>query len=221
MAFPQPVLPARSGIVLSPDRADDPEVFPYLRGGQFPQKTVDWSTTVRYSKSGRRFAKPNQSFPIWRFKLSYASLSEAATRRDLWRLLDFFNAHAGQASTWFYYDPSDNVVEGQPLGFADGIATEFQLTRSLRTWSEPVMALNGAPTIFVNGSAVPISQFSVAGGIVIFNNPPAAGSVISWTGSFLFNCAFSQDDLSAQQMNELLWSNDGLEFESVKGYRVA
>jgi uncharacterized protein (TIGR02217 family) len=216
MAGGPPIYPARSGVVLRPDLADDPDIFPYLRGQTFPKKAPTWSTTVIKSKSGRRFGKQNWSYPTWVFSLTYASLAQKPTRMDLDRIWEFFNAHAGQLSPWYFYDPTDNEVEGQTLGTGDGVTTEFEIIRSFRgMWSEPIFALNGVPTVTVNG--VPVTTFSIPSpGVLKFNSAPGNGAVVAWSGSFLFRCVFTQDAFTAQQLNSLLWSNDGLAFETLK-----
>jgi hypothetical protein len=53
-------------------------------------------------------------------------------------------------------------------------------------------------------------------GIVIFQTPPSEGQVVAWSGSFLFRCEFTQDRFDAQQLNALLWSSDGLQFQTVR-----
>ena len=44
---------------------------------------------------------------------------------------------------------------------------------------------------------------------------PAAGQLVTWTGSFYFLCHFTQDALEPVQMVKGLWSLDGLTFESL------
>lgn len=203
-----------------PDLADLPNVFPFLKGQSFGQKKPLWSTTTLSSKSGRVFRKQNFSFPIWQFNLSFASLAQKATRMDLDRIWAFFNSCAGQYGSFLYYDPYDNAVTGQPIGVGDGVTTQFQLMRSVPyggnfAWEEPVYAENGRPVVTVDGVAT--NAFSIiAPGVVKLTSAPGIGSVVSWTGSFYFYCHFTQDDLNVQQLNSLLWSNDGLTFETIK-----
>jgi len=218
MTLPQPVLPARSGIILSPDLADDPDVFPKLGAAGFQQKSWVWSTTDLISKSGRRFKKRNFSYPTTKFSISYNSghgLSQRPTRMDLDRLVAFFNARSGQLGDFYYFDPKDNEVAGQTLGTGNGVTTQFQLIRSKRTWTEPVFALNGVPEVTVNG--LKVTNYTIAApGVVKFNSAPADGAVVAWSGSFLYWCEFTQDELTAQQLTALLWESDGLSFQTIR-----
>ena len=75
--------------------------------------------------------------------------------------------------------------------------------------------LNGHPSVSVAGA--PATGLAVGEyGQIVFSAPPAEGAAISWSGSFLFWCRFSQDTVSPAQMVASLWSLDGLQFESVK-----
>lgn len=218
MALPQPVLPARSGIILSPDLADDPNVFPHLKGAGFKQKGWMWSTTDLVSKSGRRFKRRNYRYPTTKFTIGFSNghgLSQRATRKDLDRIAAFFNARSGQLGDFYYFDDDDNEVQGQMLGVGNGVTTQFQLVRSKRTWTEPVFALNGVPTIFVAGLAV--TNYTIAApGVIKFDSAPAADAVVAWSGSFLYWCEFTQDELTAQQLTSLLWESDGLSFQTIR-----
>jgi hypothetical protein len=80
-------------------------------------------------------------------------------------------------------------------------------------WIEPVYGVSGAPTVYVNG-AVTAATLN-AYGVISFATPPANGAAISWSGTFMFLCHFTQDDLQPSQMVKGLWSLDGLEFESL------
>jgi hypothetical protein len=218
MALLQPVLPARSGVVLRPDLADNPDVFPLLRGASFPSKSEVWSTTTLDSKSGRRFKKQNYSYPIWKFSVNYSGdhgLSQKPSRLDLDRLIAFFGERAGQFGDFYYFDPTDSLVQGQTLGVGDGATTQFELVRSIRNWTEPVFALNGTPEVTVGGLVV--TNYAIAApGVVKFATAPAAGAVVAWSGSFLFWCEFIQDEFSAQQLGAKLWSSDGLAFQTIR-----
>ena len=106
------------------------------------------------------------------------------------------------------------------MATADGVTTTFQLVRTVGAGSpspftEPVYVLNGTPQVLVNGAAATgwsVGQY----GQVTFSTPPPENAALSWSGSFLYWCRFSQDQLSPAQMVQSLWSVDGLAFESLK-----
>lgn len=214
-----PYLPTR-WLVTTPDTADDPDVLPRMIGQSFlMSKRPAWSTAIVTARSGRERRRQNWSYPIWQFKLQYEVLRDRPTAPDLARLLAFFNMHAGRQRQFFFLDPTDNVVTGQPFGTGDGLTRTFQLTRAMATGAiafvEPVGGVQGVPTILINGTAT--SAFTIgAYGTITFGAAPAAGAVLSWSGRFLFACRFDQDDLDMQQMMTALWSQDGLAFRTVK-----
>jgi uncharacterized protein (TIGR02217 family) len=220
MSSTYPYLPMR-WLVTTPDLADDPDVFPRLPGqGFLVEKTPVWSTTVRVAASGRQVRASQVSTPTWRFKVAYEVLRDRPSQAELQRLYGFFNTRCGQLGSFYYYDPGDNAVAGQPVATADGVTTTFQLVRTVDAggvspFTEPVYVLNGAPSVLVNGQ--PATGWSVGDyGQVSFSTPPAENAAISWSGSFLYWCRFSQDTLSPAQQVQSLWSLDGLQFESVK-----
>ena len=220
MSSSYPYLPLR-WLVTTPDLADDPDVFPRLPGQGFvAEKTPVWSTTVRTAASGRQVRASQCSSPTWRFKVAYAFIRDRISQAELARLYGFFNTRQGQLGSFYYYDPNDNLVAGQPVAVADGVTTTYQLNRTVApgspyAFTEPVYILNGNPSVTVAGA--PAQGFGVGEyGQIVFSVPPAQGAQIAWSGSFLFWCRFSQDTVSPAQMVASLWSLDGLSFESVK-----
>lgn len=200
------------------DQGGDPNIFPLLKGQQWPSKTPVWSTTELRSKSGRIFRKQNYSYPIWRFSAKYSVLSQKHTRLELSKLFIFFNSRAGQFGDFLYYDPSDYSESNQFFARGDGVTTIFQLRRELRQgttpWSEPVFAVSGTPVITADG--VEVGFQLLEHGKVQFDTAPAAGALLRWSGTFLFWCHFTNDELTVDQMNLLLWSSDGLSFETLR-----
>ena len=96
-----PVLPSR-WVIASADAVDDPNVFPFLAGqGFLEQKTPVWSTKTDVSVSGVQRSRALWSYPLWRFKVGYEVLRDAADRLELQRLVTFFNAHFGSTQAFF------------------------------------------------------------------------------------------------------------------------
>lgn len=202
------------------DQSGDENIFPLLRGQQWPIKTAEWNTTVIKSKSGRIFRKQNYTYPIWKFAAKYSTLSQKPTRQEQMRLLLFFNSRAGGFGDFLYFDPSDHLADNTNFGTGNGVTTVYQLRRKMvfgtLNWNEPIFAVNGSPSITVGGD--PETGFILLeNGRVQFDVAPAAGELLRWSGTFLFKCHFTQDELTVEQMTSLLWSSEGgLEFESLR-----
>ncbi len=198
------------------DQGGDENVFPLLRGQGFPEKSPNWGTTVLKSKSGRTFRKQNYSYPVWMFTVKYNTVS--VRRNDLARINVFFNKRAGQFGIFDYLDPVDFRAVNQPFATGDGETKIFQIQRGVNygddSWLEPIFALQTPFKIYSDG--VEKNHTYLGWGKVQLGTAPPAGAVISWTGTFLFRCRFTQDDLPMQQMNKLLYSSEGLSFETVR-----
>lgn len=218
MSFPY--LPTR-WLMTTPDLSDDPDVFPLIAGQTFvAAKGPRWSTTVKTAASGRQVRASLQAQPVWTFKVAYEFIRDRApSQPDLARLFGFFNTRRGQFGSFLYFDPADNLVADQPVGVGDGVTNSFQLTRTVAPGSpyafvEPVYAVNGTPEITVGGE--PATGVTIAQGMATFPIAPPPGAEISWSGSFMFWCRFTDDALTPQQMVKSLWSlSGGLSFESL------
>ena len=130
---------------------------------------------------------------------------------QLWEL---FNQVQGQAGTWLYLDPTDNQVIAGSVGVGDGATTQFQLSRQIETWIEPVLAPFNV-TVF--DDSAPRSDAALgADGQITFAAPPAAGHVLTWSGGFSFICRFESDALSLERILARLWSGKSLSFTTVR-----
>jgi uncharacterized protein (TIGR02217 family) len=195
-------------------------VFPTLTGMSFTvNKGPSFHTLIKQAASGRQVRVSLQSSPIWKFKLAFEYLRDrAAATSDVQNLWAFFNSVNGQFNQFYFLDPYENAVSAQEIGVGNGSTTSFQLTRTVGggtayPWIEPVYGVSGAPTIYVNGVATAAILGSY--GVISLTPAPAAGAVISWAGTFMFLCHFTQDDVQPSQMVKGLWSLDGLAFESL------
>ena len=205
--------------ITAPDQNDDPSVFPYTVGQTFLQrKTPIWNSDVKIAVSGRERRRAMWSFPIWRFSVSYDVLRDAPNRLDLQRLYAFFNAMQGQAGEFLFWDRSDYSATDQFFALGDGTATTFQVTRTMTvggiSYTEPVHAFNGNPTITVDGTEATL--VSVSGGYVQLSAAPAAGARLNWTGRFFYRCRFEIDELDISQLMTGLWEGRGVDFRSIK-----
>lgn len=191
-------------------------VFPVLPGLSWSvTKTPKWSTRVQTSISGREYRAAFFTLPLWSFKLSYEVL-RAGAQQELQQLAGFFNARQGSFDSFLYADPSDNAVTAQQFGTGNGVATAFQLTRSLGGNAEPVAALQAAPAIYANGVLQAGVTVNLNTGIATFAAAPANAALLTWTGSFYYRCRFLQDELGLENFMQNLWQAKTVEFMSVK-----
>lgn len=217
-------------------------VLPYLPGQAISvQKAPLMSTGVIRAASGRERRTAYWNYPLWQFELSYEVIRHRTALPEVGAMWEFFNLMQGQFGPWLFVDATANQLptsylldaSGQPLtdssgGFisdgsstptsyqfatGDGVTTTFQLTRSLRSYVEPVGAVF-QPVIFDNGALA--GAHSVANGKVTFSVAPANGHTLSWFGYHYFVCRFLQDDLTFEQIVQALWSGKSLKFTSLR-----
>src|SRR5574343_615910 len=199
--------------------------WPVLAGQSFlVRKAPNFKTEVKTAVSGREIRRPLWSYPFWRFGVRYEVIREKPTLKELSLMLAFFGGLKGQANALYFLDPNDKTVAlGQNIGTGNGTNRTFQLTRTIsatvngvtKTFTEPVLAVNGSPTVQINGvttTAYVLNPY----GVVVFNSAPANGAVLTWGGEFLFVCRLERDEFEPSEMVSQLWSLDGLDFRSIK-----
>lgn len=193
-------------------------VFPSLPGLKWNIKRANlWKTLKQESVSGKEMSVALMTYPNRRYSLAYEVL-RAGAEAELQTLEGFFNARQGSHDTFLYSDPDDNAVTDQSFGTGDGSTTVFYLARTRGGFTEPVQALNGAPTIKVAGAtkAAPADYSISATGVVTFTSAPANGAALTWTGSYYWRCKFLQDMAEFDQFLQDLWQLQRLEFRTVK-----
>ena len=205
-------------------------VFPLLastvqRIGLPYKKSSEWNTVITKSANFHETRIPNVQYPKWHFSLNYAL---ATGRVDdvtsaISTTIGFYFAMQGSAGTFLWNDLQDNTVTNATFGTGDGSSTAFQLIRPLGPVvngvqpSDIVQAVNGTPTIKVNGvTKTAGTDYSISSlGIVTFTTAPALNASLTWSGSFYFVCRFSDDQWSdMSQFAPNFWEIPTLNFET-------
>jgi uncharacterized protein (TIGR02217 family) len=191
-------------------------VYPVLPGLQYPiGRSPRWDTDRVFSRSGRRFASTQWTYPIWVYRLSYEFLRRSGGDAELDALVGFFNQVRGSWDTFLFADPDDNAVAAQTIGIGDGVNRDFALVRTIGAFAEPIGARNGAITVTANGAAT-TAYVLIENRIVRMNTAPANGVVMRWTGSYHMRCVFTEDRMNLEKFMSHLWSGEAVEFETWK-----
>lgn len=197
--------------------------FPVMPGltwdvGRIPA----FNTLVHRAASGREARTALQQFPLWNFKLKYEVLRNAVAYGELKTLAGFFISRLGSWDSFLYIDPDDSSVVDQTIGTGDGVLTQFQLIRDWGGFLEPVMNVNGAIIIKVNGTTKTLTTDYLvdSNGMVTFTVAPAASASITWSGSFYYRVRFLQDTAEFNQFMKDLWELKTLEFVGSVGNKV-
>ena len=189
-------------------------IFPDLPGLSWNRKkTPLWSTKVQTAASGKELRASYYSYPKWQFSLSYEVLRDTG-QAEIQSLIGLFNACKGSYDYFLYTDSDDCAVTGQSFGIGDGSTKTVGLVRSYGGFVEPIGAVNGTPTIYINGSST--SAYTITNNVLTFTSAPSSGSVLTWTGNFYYKCRFMQDSMEFNQFLHQLWEAKKVEFVSIK-----
>lgn len=197
------------------------EIFPALPGLTWDRvKTPSFSTSISKAASGREIRVAYMASPMYTFKLVHEFLRDKMTTQNPttpyneFRLLaGFFNARQGSFDSFLFDDNTDNSATAQQFGTGDGTTTSFQLGRIVGGGTggllEPVMNINGTPTIYKAGVAT--TAFTLGStGVVTFSSAPASGVALSWTGGYYFRVRFETDSTDFAALMLDLWENGGI-----------
>ncbi len=190
-------------------------VYPSITGYVWtPTISPVWNSQVQKTVSGRVVAATYQQYPLYKFVVQYATLAQA----DFNTLLAFFNQQQGNVVPfWFDAGPGNDSVSNQVFATADGSTKTYQLTRSYGGFAEPIAAVNGSPSIYVNGvlqTAGTNYTLNAAAGTVTFTSAPTSGYALKWTGSYYFQCRFSKGTEDFEQFMYQLYKTKSVSMET-------
>ena len=168
-----------------------------------------FSTNVVTSASGHEFRNANWASARMRFDAGPGVRGDA----ELETLIGFFRARRGSAVGFRFrdhYDYSSSGMTGAPgagdqlIGVGDGVRTGFALVKHYggeeRRITRPVA---GSVLVSVGGVALASGWTVEAGGVVLFDDPPAAGDEVR--AGFLFDVPvrFGEDRLEVNRASFL------------------
>lgn len=191
-------------------------IFPTLTGMTYDTvKTPTFKTVTKKAVSGRETRIAYMATPMYSLQLNFEYLRDqmgvqvpVSPYNDLKMLMGFFIDRQGMFDSFLFNDVTDNTATAQQFGHGDSVITTFQLARDFGggiVSLEPVMNLNGTPSIFSNGSPITPSNISSTG-LVTFSTPPDSSIALTWTGSYYFRCRFDTDTVAFTQMLRDFWS---------------
>ncbi|RJF90790.1 DUF2460 domain-containing protein [Sphingomonas cavernae] len=187
-------------------QAFDDVLFP-LALGREASVAPAFSTAIVTMASGHEQRNADWSDARLRFDAGPGLRSEA----DIATLIGFFRARRGAARGFRFRDPFDHSSAGmtgapaatdQAIGTGDGATTRFSLVKrygagadaQLRPITRPVA---GSVAVAVDGAIV--TGWTLDGGVVAFDTPPAAGAAISAGYLFDVPVRFAEDRIEVNR----------------------
>jgi len=197
-------------------------VLPSLIGLGFDVvRTPQWDTVVQQALNGKETRLARQTYPRWKWELTYNLLRSNPFYGELQQLAGFFNERQGKYDTFLYQDADDNSITGQSIGTGDGTTTSFQLIRTFGGFIEPMLAPNVVSAVYINSvvqtSGVSINYWgSTSPGMITFTTAPASGTAITANFSYYFPVRMDTDNVSFNMFLSQYYKAKKFSFISVK-----
>lgn len=174
-------------------------VFPTLSGLEWDVKRSPvFDTIVQQSVSGKETRLALQTYPRWKWEVSYSILRADSVNIEFQTLTGFFNSRYGMFDSFLYTDANDHIVSAQSLGIGNGATSSYQLVRTFGGFVEPILAPNIVSAVYLNGvsktSGYSVSVWgSATPGVLTFTTPVSTGLVITSDFSYYWPCRFDID----------------------------
>lgn len=201
-------------------------VFPTLKGKGFDiVRTPIWGNSVEQFVSGKEIRINNGwTYPRYQWDLLFNFLRSDSTNLEFQTLLGFYNTMNGAYDSFLYSDTDDNSVTGQGLGTGNGSKLTFQLVRTFGNYTEPVLAPNTVSAVYVDGSSISNSYWSVSNwgtstpGLITFagGHAPTSGKAVTADFTYYFPCRFNDDKVAFNNFMNMLWACQKISFISIK-----
>ena len=194
-------------------------------------KLLGWSTTIEprfmtneiVKVSGRSVRRQQYEQAIYGIELTYQVLRSAPAYDELQTMLGFYNQMQGQLTPFFIEPPGLADIAGQELGVGDGTQTEFVFiaTYGASIYVEPVAGLESVATVYLNGTPVSPSDYTVSSTwpyTLIFAIAPTIGAVVTADYTQYWLVRFSDDTQDFNQFMKMLYELKTLKLETVRQY---
>jgi len=107
-------------------------IFPSLAGVKMNvRRTPVHATDVQTAVSGKELRTSWQSYPRYRYSVAFEFLRSAASYTEFQKLMNFLSRHSGAYDSFLFTDPEDASVIDHGFGVGNGVATAFQLQRTM------------------------------------------------------------------------------------------
>ena len=198
--------------------------FPPLPGLAYPVKRSPlFKTVTQEAVSGKDYRLSFWTYPRYKFEVMHDVLRSGASFEEWQAFEGFFKQCAGAALPFHWFDVNDNAISGQQIAIGDGVTKQFNFTRSLGNYVEPIQDVTASSVlIFVNGAQVTTGWSLVTDpewGLVYavtFATAPAAEAAISASFGFNWPCRFDADQADLSNFMSGYFSLDKISFTTVK-----
>jgi uncharacterized protein (TIGR02217 family) len=201
------------------------EVFPAMDGLEFNiKRRAEFKTSVFEATSGKESRISLRQYPKTTFSLSFGFLVNDEEDQQMVDFLAFILRHLGMGKAFLFDDPVDNQVSQCLVGTGNGSQYQWQLSRNLGGFIEPVASINRvvnpldelsvSPYIYLDGvlKTEGLDYTLTDAGLLSFTGALTSGVVITWSGNFYYKVRFTQDGYDIEQIVQDVFEAREIEF---------
>lgn len=211
------------------------QVFPTLIGLQWKRiRTPNFENIDQEAVSGLETRIALRPYPKYQWKMDYSYLGSGGlngvSNTDYQTMAGFYNARLASYDSFLLTEPDDSAVTGQQIAIGDGATLTFQLLRTFGGFSEPVLAPNSVTAVYVDGTPVSGSFWSVSNwsaaasnggtgnpGVLTFSagHAPTSGKAITVDMTYYWPVKFEADKIDFSNEFNKVWALSGLTLKQV------
>jgi hypothetical protein len=203
-------------------------LFPPLPQGYPIRVSPVLDTVVGTTKSLREMRVALQTYPIWDIEILFEELRDQTQNQTLYspfvgyqqyqELVQLWLMTYGQTNVFAFACPWDYSRSNQEIGTGDGTTVAFTVYRTWGTGAQatlaPVGAVNQISAVYFNGTAISADNYTIQRNQLVFNTPPASGTIISLTFNFYYLCRFTEDEQDYEEFYKNRWAVTSLKFRA-------
>ena len=184
------------------------KIWPVMTGIEMrSSKSQKWDTTIEKVGSGRKRSNTNQLLPLWSISVKYWKLDNA----DYKTIMGFIALLKGAHEPFFWLDPEDYQETGIQL--PQNANGSYQCVMKFGNYVEAVEYVDHL-TVYVDGTEVSSSAYTLNGGTVTFGTAPASGSVVTADYRYYWKVHLPADGITVNHVIDDFKQTGTIKFES-------
>ncbi len=173
-------------------------------------KKQRWNTEIQKTGSGRERSMTTQLYPQWEIKAQLLRLSDTQVRE----LFGFVALRKGAFEPFYWLDPEDSTCTGQQLGaITPGLS--YQTYIVMGGYVEPAEYAE-VSKVYIDGVEQNESSYSVANGIVTFNNAISTSAVVTADYVYYWKVRFNDDGMGISHIFDNFNSSSSFKLVTVR-----
>lgn len=188
-------------------------------------RTAKWESRVQENVAGKETRISYRTIPRWNWEVKFNFLRNnnpglaQNNTVEFANFTAFYNNRAGAFDSFQWQDPEDNSVLGQSLGVGTGVASGYQLVRSLGGFTENIFAPSTVTAVYVDSTSVGFTVTnwgsSIPGQITFSTLSPTSTQNLSADFQYYWPVHFDADTMVYERMVNRIWAIKKVSFTSI------